>query len=94
MTATPGPAGRRGAEIADDLEEQPRAPVEIAAVSVGAAILRRVEESADQIAVGAVKLDAREAGGDEPGGGVGESRAHLGDLGERQCSRLRNAPAS
>ena len=64
----PGHAVRDGgAHRVDDLEQQPDAVVEAAAVGVVAPVGQRREELVEQVAVGRVDLDCVEPGGDAPG---------------------------
>ena len=50
-----------GAERADDLEEQPRAILDVPTPAIGAGVHRRREELVDQVAVAGVQLDGVEA---------------------------------
>ena len=77
-----------GADRLDDLEQQPRAPGEVAAVGVAALVRERREELVQQVAVRGVELDAREAGRVRAPGGRGERRRR------RRRSRRRRARAA
>lgn len=63
-----------------DLEGEPRPVLEAAAVLVGPLVRRRAQELRDQVAVGAVQLDAVEAGALEVCGGVREALDDAGDV--------------
>ena len=88
-------AGAAGADLVGDrghhLHHQPRAVFMRAAVGIGAVVDAVAHELLEQVAVGAVYLDAVEAGGDGVAGGVavvgdqardfvGAQRARLGNI--------------
>ena len=66
-----------GADGADDFEHEAGAVLERAAVFVLAVVDRRAEELGDQVAVGAVQLDAVEAGLARAPRALGEVRDDL-----------------
>ncbi|GGM16497.1 hypothetical protein GCM10011594_40770 [Nakamurella endophytica] len=99
-------AGRPGAaDGVDDLEQQPGAAVEVAAVPVGAVVAQRGQELVQQVPVRGVQLDHVEAGevgaargvdesGLERGEVVGGHLARGGVAGERVGGRADGRPAA
>ena len=86
----------RGADGADDLEREPRAVLERAAVLVRPVVDRGAEELGDQVAVAAVDLDAVEPGLAHAARRLGEGVDDLVDLRPRSSARTRtrgSAPA-
>ena len=71
------------ADRADDVEHESRPVLERAAVLVLAIVDRRAQELRDQVAVGAVQLDAVEPGLARPPRAFGKRVDRLADVGER-----------
>ena len=70
----------RGPHRRQHLDAEAHSVVEVAAVLVGAAVALRRQELVDQVAVGAVDLDAVESAGGGVGGRLREVLDDLGDL--------------
>ncbi len=78
-----------GADAVDDLEDEPAAVLERAAVTVVAPVVRAAQELAQDVAVRAVQFDAVEAGALGADRRGDEVLAQLFDLGQRQRPRAR-----
>ena len=80
--------GRPGrAHRLDDLEQEPRAPGEVAAVGVGAQVRERREEGVEEVAVRGVDLEQPEAGRVRAPRGRREGLDDVPDLARRELAR-------
>ena len=73
----------------DDLEEQPRAILDRAAIGVGAMVGPVAQKGVEQVAVGAMQLHAVESGLDGAGRGIAEVVDNAGDLVQFERARRR-----